>query len=81
MRARAVRPLVLLLVAAVVVATAVCLVHADGEAEAHACASLLAVVLGLPLALGPHGAPALGVARPGGYPAVALQPPAPPPEA
>jgi hypothetical protein len=81
MRARAGRPLALLLAAAVIVAAGLCLVHVDEEGGPDACASLLAAVLGGPLALGLHGAPSLVPSRMGGYRAWALQPPAPPPEA
>jgi hypothetical protein len=80
MRTWAAWSVVLLVAVALVVVTSACLVHADDDSP-DVCASLVAVTLGLVLALSLDRSQQIAFARPDGYPTFSIAPPAPPPKA
>jgi hypothetical protein len=69
---------VLVVAVALIVVTGACLVHAD-EGAPDLCSSLVAVTLGLMLALSLGRPQPIVFARLGGHPSSSFDPPAPPP--
>ena len=75
---RGLAALVLLIVVALIVASAACLVHTD-DGALDDCASLLAVTFGLTLTFSLGRTPERAFARALGYHVASLDPPTPPP--
>ena len=73
-------PVVLLVAVALIGVTSACLVHAD-DGGPDVCSSLVAVTLGLMLALSLGRSRHIVFARLDGYHAFSVAPPAPPPKA
>ena len=74
-------PLVFLVAIALIVATTACLVHLGDDSVPDVCASLLAVIFGVTLAVSLRPTQSIVLARLDGYRPFSFDPVAPPPKA